>query len=324
MDATAAFRLLGIAPDASADEVRAAYKRAVREFLEVGAIDEEAVASLNAARDAALGKRSVSSALALYSNGGLPATSLPAGGGEVVAYERARAATEATVSSIVRVHVSRLRHARNRAAGAASISAVVAVLPTLVRQVGDPRQIGYVGWRFLNGFSLPLAALAFVFLLRAATAARQARINERALEDLQDTFEDRASFVAVLRELRMFDPAPDAWGRESDSWDAQRIRSRVGEWITPPRVIPRHVVPYAVRRLLAALFEGNVPTRTERSASEAAFYLGSGDFTRLLLRKGVETGLITEIEHWTDHALSTSYTVNVGARRNEPDEARRA
>lgn len=318
MDATAAFNLLKIAPNASADEIRAAYRRAVREYLDAGAIEEETIANLNAARDIALGGRSAAGALAPYANGGLPATAVLAGGREVVAYERARDATEAVVARIVRVHVSRLRHARNRAAGAATLSGIVAALPTLARQLSSPTQSFGIVWRYLHTWSLTLACLAFFFVVWSAGAARRAHVNERAIEDLQDTFEDRASFVAVLQELRMLEPASDAPDRESDSWDTQRIEAHVGAWLRKPRIRPRGLMPYSVRLMLARLAGAGVPSRTERPASEAAFYLGPDDFTRLLLRKGIETGLIREVEHWTDHALTTTYIVNIGARGSDP------
>jgi hypothetical protein len=53
-------------------------------------------------------------------------------------------------------------------------------------------------------------------------------------------------------------------------------------------------------------------SRRNRSMAAVARIIGPNDFARLLVRKGIERGVLEELEHWTEEQLEVTYSLRLG------------
>ena len=272
------------------DDIVARHKKLARlTHPDVEDGDSPLMASINAARDIAVAAHHGTGVVPWSTGAELALATEQA----LVRFQERHTAAETAMKELTRTHVNRLRDLRNRAATAAGAAAIAALIPggvDLVVKFAGPSKIVAA---ILTCYGLLTAAM---FALRAVRASARARENERAIEEIEQTLDDKERFASVLNELNVYEGLRQ--------WTADDVAERVHRWLhtTNGRTSRQASVLAGVRGIL---FDRAIAR--DRSIAAAARTVGADDFTRVLLRKGVERQLLVENDEWVGGHLQVTY-----------------
>jgi hypothetical protein len=193
--------------------------------------------------------------------------------------------TERVVGQLVRAHTSRLRHLQRLAGLIGAVVLGIAGATQVVRRILPFSLSGTssTGTTAMNAISLTLALCAAVFGLFAWVSRERSRSVEHAIEDVSETLDDKSFLVAVLYEIseRVGKPLP---------WTRWELREAVDAWSEGDDV-----------EVSRGLFdELRVTLGDARSVASLASIVGPDDFTRLIIAKGQERGVLIEQETTDD------------------------
>ena len=247
------------------------------------------MASINAARDIAVAAHQGAGVVPWNGGAELAAATERA----LVRYQEVHTAAEAAMKELTRTHVNRLRDLRNRAATAAGAAAIAALIPQgvdLIVEFAGPSKIvaaSLTGYGFL---------VAVVFGVRAVRTSARARGNELAIDEIEQTLDDKERLARVLTELKVYEGLR--------RWTADDVASSVHRWLDETNGLG----PWPSSGLISvrALLAGRT-IDSDHSIVAAARTVGVDDFTRVLLRKGVERQLVAENDKWADGRLQVTY-----------------
>jgi hypothetical protein len=284
-----AFKLLGLTPGATSEEIHARFRAlAANAHPDAPGGDTDAFVRLEAAKRVALGSTSTGlvpldqvTELVRVATGNLERSQ-----------EQRRRADEAAkfAAGLVRAHTSKLKRIRRNAGLAAALSAALALGLQYVKQKAgiDPL--------IADEFSL----VAVPFLVFSSVVAwlghERAGLVAEAIEDVTDTFDDRSAVVDVVYEIE------EASG-EQRPWLRPSLTHAVRKWsgYEPGRGSRSWPFPF--------LHDLRSSRLVNRSVQDLARVIGPDDFTRLLLTKGLEHGVIAEREVVEDDRLFLLYDV---------------
>src|SRR6266568_4475504 len=264
-----ALRRLGLRAGASEEEIEARFRELAKaDHPDTGGSDS-AMAELNEAREIAL--RAARRALVPVA---LVKDLIGASTQIVLAREERKQATQATIASIIRHNAGRFKRYRRTAGMFAFLSGVGAAFSG-----------GLIETPVISLFR-PLSDLLFAILGFAAAYLGMlawlywsaAEHIEEAIADAAESLDDKTTFVGVVKEIETASISRMPWSRK----DLDRL---ITEWAQPRRMSPLILPIWRLRSI-----RGTVPLR------RLAAHIGSADFSRLLIARGLEKGLFSEQE----------------------------
>jgi DnaJ domain len=292
MEKAEALRVLGLDESATDDEVKAAFRRLVRQVHpDTGGGQPADVQRLEEARDAALSPGGALipvnqvKDLILVSQEPLQ---------RQLERQGRQADREATFKQVVRAQTSRLRQAQRDRTAYAGLAAGVAAVSQVIRAVpaGNAGSTGsVVASVLLAAFGLLAAMLAIM----AWRASQHVRLIEEAVEDANDTLSSRPSFVATFREI--------TGGSEATTWTSEELKELIYSW-SAGRTVHEAAVS------MSYLIGRGDPLPLSALAHE----IRPADFLKLLLAKGRELELLQVDESWDDGRLVERYSLRVPSR----------
>ena len=281
-----AYRLIGIDPDATDDEVRTRYRHlARRAHSDHGGADAE-MARINEAYAIVLESREGASGdLLLRRNLDLTTRA----SAEIARKEELREDSRRAFDGAIRHRTSRLKQAKRQGTWAAIASGGLGVIIALMRTLqldtvdtfeGEEVWLTSTTRLLLILICLSLSAL-FAFL--AWRASLRANWLETALEDFSDSLSDKNSFLRLISILRSEAGLPERWTRDD-------LTESISHWSAGKR-------PMRSRLLVAESIMGLISPRArheEIPLEDLANVAGPVDTARLIISKGLERELIDE------------------------------
>jgi hypothetical protein len=312
---TQALEILNLAPGTVQDEIERRFRAlAVENHPDHGG-SAESFATILAARDR-LREDSTGSALARV-GGGESALATRASS-ELAAIERTRDAlqerqrnSEQVTKGLVRAEVSRLTRSKRSASFLAWLGGGAGALTLAIRATGSTAE-SYIGFPWVG------PVLIFSILLGAACAIGSFSISdqisriEQAIEDAAETMSSRSTFLDLLYEIVDIGQIDDLdswtkgelvdgvsfWSRAS----ARRIALRRERQALMPRIARIALLPLiGMLRIFRWFLSGRFDSAP--SLADLATVIGPDAFTRLLIAKGEETGLLVAEEEIDDGRL---------------------
>ncbi len=196
--------------------------------------------------------------------------------------------SQAAIDSVATVHVAEYRAQRRIAvvfgAVGAALAAVTSDLVPLFQVGGDASWI----------LTAAGAIAAALFSIRATLLTSAAERVETTVKLVGEHLSERESWGRVWHELTSAVPTNPPWSREE-------IENLVREWIRPLRrllLVSRLAIPRAVR--------GSDPP-----VQIVARDVGFRDFSRILIAKGIENGMLEEEEEISNGQLRTKYNTTI-------------
>jgi hypothetical protein len=288
-----AFELLGLSEDASENQITARWRELLHPLHKDGVSDDVgALMQLNEARAIALGKAPASDLVPMSQVTDI----VRAATGEIaVRQERQErlAETQKLIKQVVRTQTSPLRSARRRLGLYTLLAAILAGASQFLRALpqSSPKSAGWFGTGISSNSAgwFATAILAYCGITAAVLGLLIVRHTQHiaaiqdAIDDANDTLDDKSSALSALREIR----PPDA-GR---TWSRDELIQNVTEWAEPPG---------RSRTGIRATYLMFVPHDGTRTLAECAEVIGSPDFAKLLIAKLREHNLVSEQEFWED------------------------
>lgn len=284
-----AMRLLGLSTDATRFEIDEAHMAKIRQAHPDGSRPDEALArSLNVARDIALGALGGTTP----PGSGLVRISDVAALVQLVAdvpaerRERRDNARE-QVAQVVLLHRGRIQALRRRqfaiafmTGGIAALGALVGALTKFDFKYDDMDAVSlaahYVAWFPVVGV---VGLLGAMLALSAFLTKSRIEWLERSIEEAATALGDRQTLVRTVRELGL-----------TSSWTSDDLQNAVQRWTGDKAVGPQYRWGSSLLEAFPRRQSASIPLR------DAAALVGSVDFTRMLLAKGTESGVLRE-EH---------------------------
>jgi hypothetical protein len=198
--------------------------------------------------------------------------------------------TRRVVGQLVRAHTSRLRRRQRQAALMAALAVGVGAAAQAIRLVSSHSPGATRVANLLSLASVLCAALLglYVWLLRD-----RAHSVEHAIEDATETLDDKSFLVAVIYEIAERAEKPLPWTR----WE---LREAIEAWSQGEDV----------QRSTGLFGELRVTLGDSSSVASLASIVGPDDFTRLVIAKCQERGVLTEQEGTNDQGrLVLTYDV---------------
>jgi hypothetical protein len=303
MDRAEALKRLALHPTATRDEADAAWREAMKVVHpDSGSAPDEAMARiLNEARDVASGR--TSQALVPIEAIGALITTLQAS----QATAGLEKASDKAVTQVVTHHVGELAHIRRGRAGVAVVGGGLAAITAVLRATAVT---GVLTTAEAVWWAVGIAALGVLsasFGVAAWALVSREQLLQLEVEDASDALSDKSVYVDALDEIGLGqvwtrNDLTHAVARWIHTWASGEGPYSYGEpdrhaqWFRTLARLPLRT-PSRYRRLRRR--------RGQVSLAETAYRVGPVDFTRLMVTKGLESGLLAE----------TSFTDQDGRRR---------
>jgi hypothetical protein len=284
MDRREALEILGLAEPATDEAIHARWRELVQQMHpDTKQGDVEATIRINEARAVAL--RAATTDLVPLNQ---VTEIVRATAGALAERDERRAAqqrAQGVTRAIVRAHTSPLKEARRQTAVFIGLGALVALLGQALNA-------------FESSFSAraeQLATLAGAFIAFSAGLViwiytERARRLEEMIEDASDTLDDRSNVVAVLQEISAHAEAGDP------PWTRDELRQLCEAWVEPESR-DASAEDWIEERVPLVRFERS---RDAPTLASLARRVGAGDFTKLVIAKGLATEVLSEMEVWAD------------------------
>jgi hypothetical protein len=233
-------------------------------------------------------------------------------------YKRHREKSEQVTKGLVRAQVNRLTRGRRRANFVAWLGGGAGAVTLAVRATGstaeDYVEIPWVAPVLILSIFISVTCAAVGFVI----SGRTTRI-EQAIEDAAETMSDRSVYLDLFYEF------VDELGNHT-SWISGEIEEAVEWW--SKRYSGRGSLNFGadgsapvLRRLAtwASQFTSRTitwlsgGTEANPTLADLAAVIGAGGFTRLLIAKGIENGLLTEVESLDEDRLLIEYRLVLDA-----------
>jgi hypothetical protein len=213
-----------------------------------------------------------------------------------------REEAERQVQQIIEVRIDPLHRARRRYAWCGGVAGLVGAVGLLLRGIGSFYGAGSGGDTLLVVGAAVAVAVGAAVGLAAAVASLRVQALEAAFDDVGDTLSRRTTLAAALRDI-LGDGAVPAGEASVVGEDA--LQNAVAEWMTRER---------------GSGDEGSAQTPNSRiDLRHRALRIGPYAFTQILVAKGKECEILSELEELDDHGrLLVGYRIRV-APRTEPD-----
>ncbi|HEX6153304.1 MAG TPA: J domain-containing protein [Solirubrobacterales bacterium] len=281
-----AYRLLGIGPDATDEEIRTQFRQLARRAHSDHGGADAAMARLNEAYAIVKESREGANGALLPRQDLDLATTASA---EMARKEELRDDSRRAFDSAIRHRTSRLKQAQRQGTWAAiasgGLGVVIALMRTLQLDTVDTFEGEEIWLTSTTRLLLILICLSLsaIFAFLAWRASLRASWFETALEDFSDSLSDKNSFLRLIGILRTEAGLPERWTRDD-------LIDSISHWSEGKR-------PMRSRLLVAESIMGLISPRAgheEIPLEDLANVAGPVDTARLIISKGLERELIDE------------------------------
>lgn len=277
MDSSEAIEILEISPSASKDKIHTRFRELVQEHHPDTGGDKESFETIVEARDVALSQRSdklvpAEQTIESFTN-------------HISNKSQRRHETEKTVDRIVRTHTSKFRRYKQTAILFGGAITLIMILPGLLGFDSYLVPLSSIGGQVLIAVYIITFAVLYWLIHSASNGI------EMLIQEGEEALEDKMRFINLLNEIGLNYENHPTFTREE-------FEVQIEKWLNEES---SNYSPFLTKHLYVPEV---IDFRT------LADRIGRADFSRLVVQKGLEKELITEIDDVQDGEWTIAYKIN--------------